>query len=166
MTKKCKKVRHGILLEAKEWVADVDLNKQLKFPSDICDTDLRPDMLIRSQEEKILILIELTSPCEENLEGRHQEKEAKYEVLAGDCRKVGWKTFVFAVEVGARGYVSDPFITCLRRLGIQSRSMKRITTAASNSALRCSFWIWLRKSDMSWSSGRTEENNQTLPNTS
>ena len=162
---KAKKSRHGILLEAKDWVVDVDLKKQLKFPQDICDTDLRPDMLLKSQTEKTLILIELTSPCEENLEVRHREKEARYEALAGECRKGGWKTFVFAVEVGARGYVSDSFITCLRRLGIQTRSVKRITTAASNSALRCSFWIWLRKSDMSWSVGRSEENdnNETLP---
>ena len=31
-------------------------------------------------------------------------QHVSYETLAADCRKAGWDTHVFAVEVGARGY--------------------------------------------------------------
>ena len=63
------------------------------------------------------MMIELTSPSEENLEVRHKEKEGKYEGLAGECRKAGWRTHLFAVEVGARGYAADSLMTCLKEAG-------------------------------------------------
>ena len=95
-------------------------------------------------------MVELTCPCEENFEVRHKEKEARYEGLAADCRKAGWRTYVFAVEVGARGYAADSLLTCLRRLGVKSRVVKKITTSVSNCALRSSFWIWLKRAEAAW----------------
>ena len=106
----------GILWEAKDWESDVDLQKQLKFPPEICSTDLRPDMFLKSSKEKILIIIEFSTPCEENFEERHLEKEAKYEDLATECRSAGWKVYFFAVEVGARSYAASFLLTCLNKL--------------------------------------------------
>ena len=98
------KGKDGLLYEANDWTMDVDIGRQLKFPN-IVVTGLRPDVVIKSANTKSLIIIELTCPSEENLEARHQDKISRYEGLAGSCRKAGWKTHLFAVEVqvGARG---------------------------------------------------------------
>ena len=78
------------------------------------------------------------------------EKLARYEDLVADCKKAGWKTHLFAVEVGARGYASQSLLTLLNKLGIQRRSSKRMITNISDCALRCSFWIWLKKTEEVW----------------
>ena len=158
---KRKKIQTGILWKAKDWTAVVDLKKQLKFPEEICITGLRPDMLVKSLKERILIIIELTSPCEENFEVRHMEKEGKYQGLVAECKNAGWRTYLFAVEVGARGYAADSLLTCLKRLGVHARSAKKICSNASDTALRCSFWIWLRKADAAWTAG-SENNNPVV----
>ena len=147
---KRKKGPYGVLWEAKDWVADVDLGKQLKFPAEICSTKLRPDMLLKSLKEKILIIIELTCPCEENFLERHLEKKGRYDVLVSECRSAGWRVDFFAVEVGARGYAANSLLTCLNKLGIRPRASKRIITNSSNCSLRCSFWIWCKKGEETW----------------
>ncbi|KAJ8279317.1 hypothetical protein COCON_G00063830 [Conger conger] len=50
-------------------------------------------------------LIELTIPREEGIEAAFERKKAKYSELAAECREAGWKTTIYPVEVGCRGYV-------------------------------------------------------------
>ena len=87
--------RGGILSETKNWCLLVDLDKQLKFPSEICETSRRPDIVIYSLEIKTVILVELTCPSEENIEIRHQEKLERYEELVAECTALiccrGWR---------------------------------------------------------------------------
>ena len=64
----------GVLGSIKDWEMLVDLEKQLKFPQWIFSTKLRPDMVLFSTSKKILVIIELTCPSEENIELRHAEK--------------------------------------------------------------------------------------------
>ena len=93
----------GILQEGTGWKMLVDLDKQLVFP--LIETLLRPDIVLLAEKEKIVILIELTCPPEENIEERHREK---YQDLSEQCVEAGWKAYCFAVEVGARGMRHDP----------------------------------------------------------
>ena len=48
--------------------------------------------------KKTVILIELTSPCEENFEDRHFDKIARYEALCVSIRENGWRHHLFAIE--------------------------------------------------------------------
>ena len=74
--------RSGILHKASAWNIHVDISsKSLIFPSHIAITELRPDLVIFSNVSKIVILIELTCPCEENFADRHREKLTKYNLL-------------------------------------------------------------------------------------
>ena len=50
------------------------------FP--LIETLLRPDLVLMAEEEKILIIIELTCPVEENFEMRHRKKLDHYQDLA------------------------------------------------------------------------------------
>ena len=50
----------------------MDLDKSLVFP--IVVTLQRHDMVLVAEKEKIVVIIELTCPVEENFEKRHREK--------------------------------------------------------------------------------------------
>ena len=62
-----KKPHIGILHQSSDWKLSVDFDSSLVFPSFIAITASRPDIVIYSVLKKTVILIELTSPCEENL---------------------------------------------------------------------------------------------------
>ncbi|XP_035658193.1 uncharacterized protein LOC118403564 [Branchiostoma floridae] len=68
-----------------QWEMAVDLDRQLRFPSVICDTQLRPDMVLWSVDQRSVLIIELTIPWEENIEAAYERKKLKYEELANQC---------------------------------------------------------------------------------
>ena len=68
-----------LLHHASDWCLLSNIVSQLKFPSHISENiSNRPDIVIFSDIGKILIFIELTSPCEENFEERHKLKFNRY----------------------------------------------------------------------------------------
>ena len=75
----------GILGQGSNWILLVDLDRQLKFPSHIFSTTLRPDFVIYCETSKLLIIIELTCPCEENISHWNILKTAKYKHLVDNC---------------------------------------------------------------------------------
>ena len=147
-TKKVDKL--GILHEAKDWVMETDLDQQLLFPEIICSSTQRPDIVIYLAKLKKVVVVELTCPAKENIEERHSEKLGCYEILTKDCISTGWKVHLFAIEVGVRGYAACSLRTCFSKLGFTHRSVRGIIKKASDSALRCSFWIWLKREDDEW----------------
>ena len=91
----------GILLLAQDWLFHVDLPEFLedgaryKVPNDIILTDLKPDLLLISWKEKIIIIIELTCPNNNNLELRRTEKRDKYANLKR-WMAYGWQCHIFS----------------------------------------------------------------------
>ena len=123
-----------------------DIGPQLKFPSHIAENiGNRPDIVIFSDMCKILIFVELTSPCEQNFEERHNQKYNRYgpnsEIFRA-CKNNGWEIYVFPVEVGARGYAATSLQSCLSRLGMPRKTVTATVKLCSDAALRSSFWIW------------------------
>ena len=80
------------------------MDQVLVIPPNLALSTLRPDILLFSKARKRVILTELTSPCEENMEARHQVKLEKYALLCTEISHQGWLVNCFAVEVGARGF--------------------------------------------------------------
>ena len=91
------------------WNMEVDLGKRasLVFP-DVVQTTLSPDIVLWSKTRKKLIVIELTVPWETRCEVAYERKKAKYTELLDLCKEKGWRTWLFPVEVGARGFVPSP----------------------------------------------------------
>ena len=136
----------GILHESSDWKLSVDFNSNLVFPSFIATTGSRPDIVIYSVLKKTVILIELTSPCEENFEDRHFDKIARYEALCVSIRKSGWRHHLFAIEVGARGYLLSYNVrSCFRRLGFNTKETKLVLSELTSTAIQCSSLIWLNR---------------------
>ena len=53
-----------------------------------------------------------------------------------------------AIEVAAMGIQLAHL--CLPRLGFTQRSVRVMIKKASEIALKCSFWIWLKRMDQDW----------------
>ena len=95
-----------ILHHASDWVLIADLNNNYCFPVHNAFNQLRPEIKIFSNNLRKVILIELTSSCEENMESsRHSTKINKYgSFTKTNIESNGWSVDLFVVEVGARGY--------------------------------------------------------------
>ncbi|XP_074530869.1 LOW QUALITY PROTEIN: interferon-induced very large GTPase 1-like [Halichoeres trimaculatus] len=117
-----------------EWRMEVDLGRQLHFPGEICDTTLRPDMVLWTKEEKAVLLVELTVPWEEGMEGAYERKRAKYTDLAAECRENGWRTRLFPVEVGTRGFVGVSTTRLLKELGLRGKELHKATKELAEEA--------------------------------
>ena len=103
--KQSKKTNHGLLYLAPDWIMLTDLNEKLIIPSFIFITQLRPDIVLFSKATKTVIILELTCPCEENMEEWHRVKFNKYEPLSEAIKCNGWAVHLFPIEIGARGRV-------------------------------------------------------------
>ena len=131
------------------WNMEVDLGKRLVFP-DVVQTTLRPDIVLWSKAGKKLIVIELTVPWETRCEEAYERKKAKYTELLDLCKEKGWRTWLFPVEVGARGFCSQSLCRLMTAVGTSGRDRKRAIQRLSQAAERASSWLWLRREEMSW----------------
>ena len=141
----------GILHQASDWVLLGDLDGTFSFPPHIAFTELRPDITIFSNKLKRVILIELTCPCEENMEAWHNAKVNKYLPLKSVIENNGWSVDLFAVEVGARGYCSRSVLCCFKSLGLRNRTINTTIKQISKCSMECSFCIWLARNNKAWS---------------
>ena len=132
----CKKAPPvGILHHASDWIFLADLYKTYCFPVHIAFTQLRLDITIVSK----VILIELTCPCEENMESWHGTKINKYTALKTIIESEGWCVELFAVEVGGEGYCSMSVFWCFKKLGFNNKLIRTTIKKLSKSSMECSF---------------------------
>ena len=138
---------NGVFSTASDWELMVDLQQRLKFPAEIGETSLRPDIVIWSKKTKQVILVELTVPWEERMEDAHERKKAKYQPLLEDCQDRGWKTWNLPVEIGCRGFVSQSLWRCLGILGIKGKSRNAATSSIGELTETASRWLWNKKEE-------------------
>ena len=142
----------GLLLNSNDWEYLFDLESSpLVFPSEVAVTRQRPDIVIFSRSQKVVILIELTVPLEDRVAASHARKEVRYSSLVEECTANGWFTSCFAVEVGCLGYVSPSLLHCLDHLGIPSSTSRKLRNECSRVAMRCSYLLFLRRHINQWS---------------
>ena len=151
--KKGRKPHFGILHRFSDFVLDVDLERQLKYPSHITESGLRPDIVIYSNQGRLVVHLELTCPIEENFQFAQARKEktyGKFSELGMACTKNGWQVICLPVEVGARGYAGQTLMNSLRKLGLGRQRTKTLVKRAADECLRCSFWVWVLRERQMW----------------
>ena len=74
----------------------------------------------------------------------------KYSDLAAEASQNGWKTLIFPVEVGSRGYVATSTTSLLKKMGVRGRSLQQAIKAVSNAAEKSSNWLWIKRKDNNW----------------
>ena len=100
-------------------------------------------------EKQVVVLLELTSPWEENLKKRHDFKLEKYERLITELREgqhngVKWNAQLFCVEIGARGaYHEMAWGRMCSAFGIYKEARKTLLDAMQTAAIQCSHFIFL-----------------------
>ena len=152
---KCSKTKissKGILHLASDWILLADVKGDYLFPFQLALTELHPDILLFSKSSKRAVLLELTCPCEENMENWHSQNLNKYTPLAKVIEKNGWVVDLFAIEVAARGYPSKWLPICLKRLGFNHKVVQKTTKSLSCISMKASFYIWLARNSSGWSS--------------
>ena len=132
-----------ILLEGcTDWHVATDLKHNFIFPTETALTTKRPDIVIWSVKAKIVFVIELTVPCEENFNWAHQPKLEKYEDLREQCVRNGWITNVFPIEVGCRDFIANSTSVFLTNLGLPPSDKRKYMEKIQDRALTASAWIW------------------------
>ena len=135
----------AILLQANDWAFLYDLEGQLQFPIEAAVTSLRPDVVLFSHSSKTTVLLELTVPQEENVHQAHDRKTTKYSALVTACEENGFKTHMFALEVGCLGYCPHSFLHCFEALGLPKLAARQIRSEASKTALRSLYVLFLHR---------------------
>ena len=121
------------------------------FPGHIALSALRHDIVIFSNLLKRVILVELTCPCEESMEGWHISKLTKYSSLVNVIKSKGWSAGLFAVEVGTRGYCFRSVTPCPKRLGFSNKLAFSTAKKVCLTSMKSSFCIWLARNSKEWS---------------
>ena len=127
---------------SKDWRLQVDLDRKLKVPHNIVETELRPDMLLISDTSKRMGVIELTVPSEDRVEVSGELKKAKYAVLQQEAKKNGWSVRIWAVEVGCRGFPAASMATFIKDIGVTGAERKRKLRKVGKTTERASKWLW------------------------
>ena len=65
-------------------------HKQIVFSPQKAETAKRPDITIYSERTRIVIIIELTVPMEENLSNTYARKKCKYQDHVAECENRRW----------------------------------------------------------------------------
>ncbi|XP_062283087.1 uncharacterized protein LOC133987658 [Scomber scombrus] len=124
----------GILMSARDWQLLVDLEHQLKFPSHIAVTTLRPDIVLVSESTKQAVLLELTVPWEDRLEEAFERKLSKYTGLVSNCQQAGWRARCFPVEVVCRGFAARSLARAFSSLGFEGERKRRAIRSTTEAA--------------------------------
>jgi hypothetical protein len=106
--------------------------------------------VIWSKIPKRVILVELTVPWEERADEAFELKKATYQELSDVCRDRGWKTWIFPVEVGCRGFPAHSAWNMYGALGVRGRARKAAVHALAKAAERGSSWLWLKRGTPEW----------------
>jgi len=126
-------------------------HRQYVFPTFICTTNERPDVVIWSMRSRAVILLELTVPAEEGLHAAKLRKEAKYiKLLESISDSNYWKPQLLTLEVGARGLVSTRTYRAFTVLGFTAVEAKKLCKVVSDVSARCSFAIFLAHKQKTW----------------
>ena len=131
-----------------QWEVAADLEGCKRFFP--IPTTKKPDLVIWSEEEKEVHLVELTVPHEDNISMAHERKERRYDTLVEECEEAGWKATHFPVEVGCRGFIATSVRKWMRVAGLGPKKENAMMKALQETVEKASHWIWLKREDTSW----------------
>lgn len=111
--------RSGVLRASADWIIIRGSSHSLEnmFPG--LENFVWTDLILFSDQEKQVLLFELIVDFEIKLMGRHHEKTLKFRGLLNRLKSLGFDTKFYAVEVGARGLISQNLHSFFVDIGLQ-----------------------------------------------
>ena len=142
----------NLLAGANDWQLLIDFEHQkMVFPPEICSTNQRPDIVIWSHSRRVVLLVELTVPADENIEAAQIRKTARYLELADLAKSINyWDSKIITIEAGARGFVAKTTNSFLRSIGFPPKETSSICKSISLIVARCSHYIFMHRDNMTW----------------
>ena len=107
-------------------------------------------MVVWCPERKIVYLVELTVPHEDNIDAARERKDDRYEKLVEECEEAGWSAAHFSVEVGCRGFVGERLRKWFLKIGLNNRQINGTIQQLQSTVEKASHWIWLKRNDERW----------------
>ncbi|KAJ8410049.1 hypothetical protein AAFF_G00210900 [Aldrovandia affinis] len=92
----------------------VDLEQRLIFPPEIITTNLRPDLVLWSTSQKLLVIVELTVPWEAAVGEAYERKRLKYSDIAAEAEQRGWRAQCSRSRSGVEVLLQRPQPSFLR----------------------------------------------------
>ena len=140
-----------LLNKAGDWKLLVDIPEaELVFPPVICDTSLRPDVVMWSETAKTVIMGELTCPWEANHHNAHFRKTAKYQDLKRTIEPNGWEAHLFPFELPALGTAAPSFNVFLDVFGLPRKQASHIRNRCVDTVTRASYIIYKSHYPTTW----------------
>ena len=121
-----------------------------RFPSHLANTEQRPDLILINDAKKKIIIGELTSPMESNLDYQNQRKLDKYSGLANALRGKNYDVLLNPFEVSARGFVTKGCTDLLKALECPREMIKKIGRSLSFEAISRSKLIFNNRFNKNW----------------
>ena len=157
---------HNVKLYADLCGYRFDDSPPLTIPSSIVVTSYRPDLVIVSETDKRISILELTVPNNTpdgliNARHRKQHKQ-EYLSLAEDISRSDWTVTYDTIEIGSLGHYSKDSLESIKSvlpsLLLNSRQAsleaKDIIHSACKVAMLCSRYIFLAHKCISWNSDK------------
>ena len=121
------------------------------LPPNILITSLKPDIVAVQDNNKSIMIIELTIPFEPNIRKAHERKEMKYSCLIDDLIEEGYNTQLYCIEVGSRGLISPDNERHLQSLFQASkRDIKNLKKDLSRISLLSNYTEWNAQCNQAW----------------
>ena len=118
-------------------------NSTYDFPSSVASTDLRPDLVVWSDTQRVTVLAELTVCFEMNFVDASQRKTNKYQDLLDTCTANGYNTKLVTLEVGSRGFINiSGFQQLFKLFALSKREQLNLFRAVGREAILQSHRIW------------------------
>ena len=146
-TQRKRREKTNLLSSADDWQLIVDLETQLKFPRHIAVISLRPDLILHSDNTKQCIIWELTVSWEEYITLANERKRSKYQELVEQCQQKSRKIYYVPIEFGCRGFAGQSLGRALAKISIVGAARVRTLKDITNTVLKASKWIWLKRSE-------------------
>ena len=118
------------------------------IPSQLCVTNLKPDIVIVDEVKKILHIYELTVPLTMNIDQRHNEKTQKYTPFLTDI--TNYTCTLNCFEVSSTGYITPENKSTLTTLhSFMRKDMKKSSFLSNLNSLAWygSYQLWLTRED-------------------
>ena len=115
------------------------------FPAHIAHTNLRPDLVIWSDVNKHLIIIELTVCYDTGFEEAASRKMKRYSDLTSEARERGYQSLTIPVQVGSRGVLEEYGLGQLRKIlkPVSDKAWKIFLLSLIRSVIEESRKIWI-----------------------
>ena len=123
------------------------------IPATMTVTELKPDIVVVSEKDKTVHILELTVPFESNIKVRHTYKSNKYAHFTKDITT--YKASVIDFEVGARGYLTRDNEQSLRKICSfceKGTKPKDFLESISKLSITGSYLIYTARKQPTWSS--------------